>query len=149
MVPRIGVIAPQGARAAIRAAFLEHVIGGKHLSADPLFTRVVRAPTPDAVLRGVEVVAEVLDLDVLVVDVGGATTDVYSVVRPEGEDATLRREVVAPLWHARTVEGDLGMRWNADGVLDAAGLEGLAVGPELSAYARAVTAEPGRLPATP
>ena len=143
VVPRIGVIAPQGARAAIRAAFLEHVIGGKHLSADPLFTRVVRAPTPDAVLRGVEVVAAALGVDVLVVDVGGATTDVYSVVSPEGEDATLRREVVAPLWHARTVEGDLGMRWNADGVLDAAGLEGLPVGPDLAAYARAVAAEPG------
>ncbi|MEO7234463.1 MAG: glutamate mutase L [Lapillicoccus sp.] len=149
VVPRIGVIAPQGARDAIRAAFLEHVIGGKHLSADPLFARVVRAPTPDAVLRGVEVVAEVLGQDVLVVDVGGATTDVYSVVRPEGEDATLRREVVAPLWHARTVEGDLGMRWNADGVLEAAGLEGFPVAPELTAYARAVADQPGRLPATP
>jgi hypothetical protein len=58
--------------------------------------------------------------DVLVVDVGGATTDVYSVVTPEGEDAVLHRDVVETLWRSRTVEGDLGMRWNAVGVLDAA-----------------------------
>ena len=53
--------------------------------------------------------------DVLVVDVGGATTDVYSVITPRGEDARPRREVVATLWRARTVEGDLGLRWNAPG----------------------------------
>ena len=34
----------------------------------------------DKGLAGVEVLAEVLDQDVLVVDVGGATTDVYSAV---------------------------------------------------------------------
>ena len=66
-------------------------------------------------LRGVEVLAEVVGGDVLVVDVGGATTDVYSVITPQGEDATIHREVVGTLWHARTVEADLGMRWNARG----------------------------------
>ena len=32
VVPRIGVLAPESARAAIREMFLAHVIGGKHLS---------------------------------------------------------------------------------------------------------------------
>src|SRR5690606_5376588 len=32
VVPKIGVLAPAGARAAIREMFLAHVIGGKHLS---------------------------------------------------------------------------------------------------------------------
>ncbi len=32
VVPRIGVLAPESARAAIREMFLRHVIGGKHLS---------------------------------------------------------------------------------------------------------------------
>ena len=50
----------------------------------------------------------------------GATTDVYSVVTPQGEDAVLRKEVVEVIWRSRTVEGDLGMRWNAVGVVDAA-----------------------------
>jgi uncharacterized protein (TIGR01319 family) len=89
---------------------------------------------------------------VLVFDIGGATTDVYSVVRPEGEDATLRKEVVAPLWHARTVEGDLGMRWNARGVVQAAAAERLLSSPErvdlesLATWAGRVEAEPSYVP---
>ncbi|MGL5819928.1 MAG: glutamate mutase L [Phycicoccus sp.] len=123
VLPRIGVVAPEAARAAIREVFLQHVIGGKGLSRGRGFARLVRAATPDAVLRGVEVLAEVVGGDVLVVDVGGATTDVYSVVTPRGEDAAIARDVVGTLWHARTVEADLGMRWNADGVVEAADRE--------------------------
>ncbi len=107
---------------------------------------MVRAPTPDAMLRGVEVTAEVLGADLLVVDVGGATTDVYSVVTPEGEDATLRKEVVGTLWNARTVEGDLGVRWNAVGVVEAAARERIPVATELHRYAATVAADPAHLP---
>jgi uncharacterized protein (TIGR01319 family) len=146
VLPRIGVIAPGGARAAIREVFLQHVIGGKGLSPGPRFARLVRAATPDAVLAGVEVLASVVGQDVLVVDVGGATTDVYSVVEPQGEDATLRKQVVAPLWHARTVEGDLGMRWGAPGVVEAAADEGLEVDPALREWARRAHTDPGLLP---
>jgi uncharacterized protein (TIGR01319 family) len=58
--------------------------------------------------------------DVLLVDVGGATTDVYSALTPDAEEASLHREVVEVMWRGRTVEGDLGMRWSATGVVDAA-----------------------------
>ncbi len=160
VLPRIGTLEPLGARAAIREQFLRHVIGGKGLSRGGRFARLVQAPTPDAVLTGVEVLAEALaqegtGADVLVVDVGGATTDVYSVITPQGEDGAasdLAREVVAPLWRARTVEGDLGMRWSAPGVVAAAAAEGLlAPGEEasLGEYAGAVAADPGMLPADP
>ncbi len=152
VLPRIGVIAPESARAAIRAAFLQHVIGGKGLSRDPAFAAMVEAATPDVVLRGVEVLASLAGGgDVLVVDVGGATTDVYSCLTPQGEDAALAKEVVAPLWHARTVEGDLGMRWNALHVLEAAEaerlLESVAHPGALRGYAAAVHERPGALPA--
>ena len=115
VLPVIGRLDPQPARAAIRDVFIRHVIGGKGLSQRADFPAMVRAATPDAVLAGVEVLADGAGElpgagDVLVVDVGGATTDVYSVVTPQGEDATLRREVVEVLWRSRTVEGDLGMR---------------------------------------
>ena len=113
VVPRIGVLAPGSARAAIREMFLAHVIGGKHLSARTDFAAMVRGPTPDLVLTGVEVLAATLACDVVVVDVGGATTDVHSVVDLDPEDATLGREVVATTPVTRTVEGDLGMRWSA------------------------------------
>ncbi|KQU69160.1 glutamate mutase L [Phycicoccus sp. Root101] len=146
VLPSIGVIAPESARAAIRAAFLEHVIGGKGLSRGPEFAQMVQAPTPDAVLDGVEVLAEQLDGDVMVVDVGGATTDVYSALRPQGEDAGLAKDVVAPLWQSRTVEADLGMRWNAVGIVEAATREHLPLSDGLEAYAAMVAADPSHLP---
>ncbi len=145
VLPRIGVIAPEPARAAIRSEFLAHVIGGKGLSHRRGFAGLVRAPTPDAVLRGVEVLADEVGQDVLVVDIGGATTDVYSVITPRGEEAGLRRDVVAPLWHARTVEGDLGMRWGAAGIVEAAEREGLPLSPRTVGYAGRVAAETGHL----
>ena len=153
VLPQIGVIAPESARAAIRAAFLRHVIGGKGLSRDPAFAAMVAAATPDVVLRGVEVLAtEAGGGDVLVVDIGGATTDVYSCLTPEGEDATLRKDVVAPLWHARTVEGDLGMRWNAEHIVEAAEAEQLvdasSMTETLRAYAVRVHEHPARSPST-
>ena len=116
--PSIGRLDPHPAREAIRDVFIQHVIGGKGLSRRADFPAMVRAATPDAVLAGVEVLADGAgDVpgvgDVLVVDVGGATTDVYSVVTPQGEDAVLRKEVVEVMWRSRTVEGDLGMRWSA------------------------------------
>jgi uncharacterized protein (TIGR01319 family) len=63
VVPEIGVIQPASARAAIRATFLDHVIGGKGLSSRAAFREMVRAPTPDAMLRGVEVMAAALGAD--------------------------------------------------------------------------------------
>jgi len=148
VLPQIGVINPDGARLAIRQVFLRHVIGGKRLSKGPEFAAMVRAATPDAMLRGVETFAASIDGDVMVLDIGGATTDVYSVISPEGEDAVLRKDVVPPLWHARTVEGDLGMRWNAGGVAEAAVVEHLVSGSQtrLRAWAARVEADPAYLP---
>jgi len=112
VVPRIGVLAPESARAAIRSVFLRHVIGGKHLSASDDFVAMISGPTPDVVRSGVEVLADRVG-DVAVVDVGGATTDVHSVVELDPEESGLTRQVVPPTRVTRTVEGDLGMRWSA------------------------------------
>ncbi|GGM23538.1 hypothetical protein GCM10011608_05350 [Micromonospora sonchi] len=149
VLPRIGVLAPLSARSAIRQVFLRHVIGGKRLSAGGRFARLVRAATPDAVLTGVEVLAEVVGGDLVVVDVGGATTDVYSVLTPDERAGGPGREVAGALWRARTVEGDLGVRWSAPGVVRAAVEERLvAAGAEdgLVAAAAVRAADPGFLP---
>ena len=137
VVPRIGVLAPESARAAIREMFLAHVIGGKHLSAGDAFATMVRGATPDVVLTGVEVLARVTG-DVVVVDVGGATTDVHSVV--EVDPDSIGREVVATTRVTRTVEGDLGMRWSA--------LTTVADDPALHAAAQRRHDDPGFLPDT-
>lgn len=149
VLPRIGVIAPDAARGAIRAAFLEHVIGGKGLSRGRGFTELVRAATPDAVLRGVELLADVRGEDVIVIDIGGATTDVYSVLRPQGEDAEIERDVAGSMWRERTVEADLGMRWNALGIVEAAAREHLALLPRTDAYAVHVASATGHRASTP
>ena len=72
---------PRTPRAAIREMFLRHVIGGKHLSQQADFTAMVRGATPDVVLTAVELLAHASTKaprrrDVVVVDIGGATTDV-------------------------------------------------------------------------
>ncbi|MGX7673162.1 glutamate mutase L [Plantactinospora sp. DSM 117369] len=151
VLPSIGVLAAGPARAAIREVFLRHVIGGKRLSRGGRFARLVRAATPDAVLTGVESLADRLGGDLLVVDVGGATTDVYSVLVPDERAAGPGRPAAGTLWRARTVEGDLGMRWSAPGVVRAAVAERLlSPGEEgpLAAVAATLAAEPSRLVAT-
>ena len=100
---------------------------------------MVRGATPDVVLTGVELLARAAG-EVVVVDVGGATTDVHSVVEVDPEQAELARDVVAPTPVTRTVEGDLGMRWSAISTVDEAGL------PDLEAAARKRHADPGFLP---
>lgn len=143
-LPTIGRLAPESARSAIRETFLAHVIGGKGLSArggGADFVAMVRGATPDVVLTGVEVLAAVTG-DVAVVDVGGATTDVHSVVALDPEDRGLSREVVATTAVTRTVEGDLGLRWSASSTVEAAGRG------DLAAAARVRTAQPAFLPTT-
>lgn len=142
VVPRIGVLEPEPARRAIREMFLAHVIGGKHLSSRADFTAMVRGATPDLVLTGVEVLgAQIGGAGVVVVDIGGATTDVHSVVRLDPEEAGLSREVVASTPVTRTVEGDLGMRWSAASTWEAGLLD-----ETLHAAAVRRTADPSFLP---
>ena len=155
VVPEIGVLVPEPARAAIRETFLAHVIGGKRLSASPSFLDMVRGPTPDVVLTAVGMLASGLDRDhpgvgdVAVVDIGGATTDVHTVVDVDPEDGALARQVVAATPVTRSVEGDLGMRWSAVTTVER-GIEGGLVDeherPDLEEVARAYADEPGGLP---
>jgi MutL-like protein len=129
VLPDIGRLVPEPARAAIRAVFLEHVIGGSRLSTDPRLRTWVRGVTPDAVLQGVAVLAGLRAAQpapgVVVVDVGGATTDVYSVPRPDAEQVELGREAVGVPALRRTVEGDLGVAASVDDLLAAAASEGV------------------------
>ena len=58
VLPVIGRLDATPARETIREVFIRHVIGGKGLSASADFPALVRAATPDAVLAGVEVLAD-------------------------------------------------------------------------------------------
>lgn len=123
VMPQLGRLEIESAREAILRAFLDHVIGGKGLSSSAEFRRMVRMPTPEAVLQATRLLSRGAAGypgfgDVLVVDVGGATTDVHSdravsVATPGIEDPLL-----PPPPTMRTVEGDLGLRAGAPGVFE-------------------------------
>lgn len=93
------------ARHAIHDAFEEHITHAPGMERISEFVTGSILPTPGAVLIAAEVLASQLG-DLLVVDVGGATTDVHSVTDGTPEIAAISIE---PQPHAkRTVEGDLG-----------------------------------------
>lgn len=156
VMPTVGRIEPEPSRALIRELFIEHVIGGKLGGSESTLKQLVRMATPDAALRGVEVLAGALADDgdelaggVVAVDVGGATTDVHSWA-PPSERAGYKREVLAQPAAARTVEADLGMRWNAPGIVAAGEAEGLldaATAARLGDAAARRAADPGLIPA--
>lgn len=100
------------AREAIHEFFLSHVMShspgyGKLMS----WTDVPIMPTPAAVGNVVQQYAEVSGLQVLCADIGGATTDVFSVFRDhEGKNV-----------FNRTVSANLGMSYSIANVLVEAG----------------------------
>ncbi|HET9152769.1 MAG TPA: glutamate mutase L [Solirubrobacterales bacterium] len=124
VMPKLGEIAVDSAREGILQAFLEHVIGGKGLSASPEFERMVRMPTPEAVLEAVRLLAQGTEAvpgvgDVVVIDIGGATTDIHSSRVVEAATPGIEDSLLPPPPTLRTVEGDLGLRSGAAGVLAA------------------------------
>ena len=95
--------------------------------------RLVR-PTPGAVLMAAELWSKGTHRqsgfgDVMLIDVGGATTDIHSVLpevekkRPEEIGLIISNEKQASY---RTVEGNLGLRVSATGIVDTVGAEGIA-----------------------
>ena len=104
------------AREAIHEFFLSHVMShspgyGKLLSWSP----VPVMPTPAAVGEMVKTLAARENLQVLCVDIGGATTDVFSVFRGEGAQPVFNR----------TVSANYGMSYSVANVLIEAGVENI------------------------
>ena len=112
VAPRRGELVPGPARAAVAELYEDHVLGGRGRAA-PRFRRLVKIGTPDAVGVAAGLLARALGVRVLVVDIGCATTDVHGAC-PE--------PTAGP---SRTVEGDLGMRSAAAGVLVEGQAEGV------------------------
>jgi uncharacterized protein (TIGR01319 family) len=124
VMPALGRLEIESAREAILRAFLDHVIGGKGLSASEAFAQMVRMPTPEAVLEATRLLARGTEGepgigDLMVVDIGGATTDVHSDHALEAAEPGIEEPLLPPPPTLRTVEGDLGLRAGAAGVLAA------------------------------
>ena len=105
------------ARDAIHELFMEHVMahapGYKKLMK---WTEVPIMPTPGAVGLIMQTIAHLENISVIGVDIGGATTDVFSVWRI-GEENEEKHEIFN-----RTVSANLGMSYSVSNVLAEAGL---------------------------
>jgi uncharacterized protein (TIGR01319 family) len=130
VMPEFHVLNIEPARAAIREIFIERIVHAKGIDrAAAEFDRVLM-PTPAAVLEGARLVADGLPGApglgaVMVIDPGGATTDVHSVASGEPAPGVVPQGLPEPRVK-RTVEGDLGMRYSAVGVANAVGVQALA-----------------------
>lgn len=101
------------ARTVIHDAFEDHIIHAPGMERIGELVTGDILPTPGAVLLAAETLAETLG-DLVVIDVGGATTDVHSVTDGSLEYNAIQTE---PQPHGkRTVEGDLGTFVSAEHV---------------------------------
>jgi uncharacterized protein (TIGR01319 family) len=155
VMPAFGRLDIAPARNAIRDIFIRHIIDAKGLAGVQRMTKHEIIPTPLAVLKG----CELLSLgtkktpgigEFMAVDVGGATTDVYSMAKGAPSlDNVLVKGLPEP-YSKRTVEGDLGMRYSAGFLLDEAGADNIAeacgvAADEVRAWVRKCTANPETL----
>lgn len=131
VMPRFNVLNIEPAQKEIRRIFLERIISAKGLSEASRLISGIMMPTPAAVLAAMELLAKGTENekglgDLLGIDVGGATTDVYSMSAGEPTRAgTILKGLPEP-YAKRTVEGDIGMRYSAGGVAEAAGYAAIA-----------------------
>ena len=120
--PKIDELNVEPTRRVIQNAFEKHIIHAPGMEHIHDLVNETITPTPAAVMNLSQLIYEKIG-DVLVVDVGGATTDVYSVT--EGTDAISKIQVAPEPVAKRTVEGDLGMFVNMEHVIEIVGEEQL------------------------
>ena len=131
VMPRFGVLNTEPTRKKIREIFLSRIIQAKGLTRAAGLISGILMPTPSAVMKAMELLAKGCEDeaglgDLIAVDVGGATTDVYSMAdgMPSAAD-TVYKGLPEP-YAKRTVEGDIGMRYSIHGIADAASIARIA-----------------------
>lgn len=124
VMPKLNVLNIDSAKDKIKDIFVKNIIEAKGIKrVEEVVDRVV-LPTPHAVLMAAELLSkgyhdqEGLG-DLMLADVGGATTDVYSMAQGLPSQMNAILSGLEEPFAKRTVEGDLGMRYSALGVLDA------------------------------
>lgn len=116
--PQVDVLSVEPARKVIQEVFEEHIIHAKGMDKVHELVDGRIMPTPGAVMESAKVLKEALG-DVMIIDVGGATTDVHSVTHGSEE---ISRILLSPEPEAkRTVEGDLGVYVNRKNLLERIG----------------------------
>jgi len=121
VMPKVNVLSIDSAREKIRQIFLDKIIEAKGIKKIEKDIDAVILPTPQAVLEAAKLLSEGYFTeeglgDLVVVDIGGATTDMYSLCSPTKRSDVLLHGLEEP-FAKRTVEGDLGVRYSAPGII--------------------------------
>lgn len=127
VMPKFGVLQVEPTQQKIREIFLNRIIQAKGLSKAAELLSDIMMPTPAAVMQAMELLAQGCEGesgigDLVGVDVGGATTDIYSITDGMPEHMNTVFKGLPEPFAKRTVEGDIGMRYSIHGVVDAAGI---------------------------
>jgi len=131
VMPELGVLNIDGVQESIRKWFLDKIIRAKGLDAAQKFMNGNLIPTPSAVLQAAELISKGSKSEegigeLVIVDIGGATTDIHSAAEGDPEEGGVIYRGFKEPFIKRTVEGDIGMRHCVEGIIQAAGLEGIA-----------------------
>ncbi|MFC2069875.1 methylaspartate mutase accessory protein GlmL [Chloroflexota bacterium] len=123
VMPEIGVLDVVPCNKEIRELFMKNIIEAKGIARAKAIIKDVIMPTPSAVMEAAKLIANGFGDDtglgeLIVIDPGGATTDVHSIAygHPSRGD-TIVVGLPEP-YEKRTVEGDLGIRHNIDTLLE-------------------------------
>ena len=124
VMPKLNVLNIEEPRELIRKIFLENIIEAKGIKRIENQIDKVILPTPESVLRAVTLLADGYMREsglgeVVLLDIGGATTDMYSICSSSAKRSDVVIKGLEEPYAKRTVEGDLGMRYSALGVLNA------------------------------
>lgn len=113
-------------RSVVRDIFINRIVHGKGLDKAQALLGGIIMPTPLAVLNAARLLAQGVDNEeglgeLIVTDIGGATTDVVSIAEGRPSQASVMEKGLPEPFAKRTVEGDLGIRYNALNILELAG----------------------------
>ena len=123
ILPELERLNIEPARKIIREIFIERITHAKGLDNAREIVGNIIMPTPMAVLNGAELLSKGTKEeegwgDLLLVDVGGATTDVHSIGYGHTSQTNTIVKGLAEPFAKRTVEGDLGIRYNASLIIE-------------------------------
>lgn len=126
VMPKLNHINVEPARETIRNIFMKQIVNAKGMEHVESNISEILMPTPASVLNA----ANALSIgtedekgigDLVILDIGGATTDIHSIGEgAPSKPAVMLRGLEEPI-AKRTVEGDLGMRYSANSILEASG----------------------------
>ena len=131
VMPKFGVLKIEDTQKQIREIFLNRIVQAKGLSKATELLSDIMMPTPSAVMQAMELLAQGCEGEtgigeLVAVDVGGATTDVYSICDGMPEHMSTVFKGLPEPFAKRTVEGDIGMRYSIWGIVDAVGIDRVA-----------------------